>query len=465
MLGGTPQIVAHDVDSAFAFSPDGSHMAYFRANDPETGKFRLLSSKLDGSDEKVLFIHNLDFLPRWIAWSPDGKTLAYPDAVPEAFGMIGLFDLRSGKIHAISLADKFVQALQWSTSGDGLFVTYLQKGPNLAHVQIGFFSLSDGQIHPISRDTNSSSTITLSGDGKALATVQEKAVSSLSILPGDGNSAVATSVLVEGETIGNFNWSPDGSLLTSDLRRLLRTDIHGKEPTVLLSDSAAAILGFSSCGTRYFVFPWAFHGGSNGIGIWRVDADGSNPRQLTNGSNDGWESKPVCAGNWVYFFRDVQHIWRAPLDGATDGSFKAEPVAATAINQGFHTGRGMGISPDGKTLAYMIELVDPATQTGTQKIALLDLQSLGPPRMVDPNPLIAAGPQFTPDGKFVAYPVRDAGIDNLWTQPINGSASHQITKFDSEQMRSFDWSPDGMRLGVLRGHTDSDVVLFQESKP
>jgi hypothetical protein len=30
---------------------------------------------------------------------------------------------------------------------------------------------------------------------------------------------------------------------------------------------------------------------------------------------------------------------------------------------------------------------------------------------------------------------------------------------------SFHWSPDGKNLGILRGHTDSDVVLLRESKP
>jgi len=471
VLGGTPQAVVRDVDSAVAFSPDGTRMAYFRANDPETGKYRILSSKLDGSDEKILHIQDLVFLPRWIAWSPDGKTLAYPDVIPGKFGAISRFDLNSGKIHTVDLGDKFVHALQWSTNGDGLFVTFSQKGPNsqkgptLGHVQIGFFALSDEQIRPISRDTNSYSTVTLSGDGKTLATVQQKAVSGLSLLPGDGNSANAVPVAIEGETIGNFNWSADGNLLTSDFARLLRTDLHGQAPTVLLSDSAGAIFAFSRCDTRYLVFPWAFHGGTNSVGIWRVDADGSNPKQLTDGGNDGFQRKPACAGNWVYFFRDVQHIWRAPLDGATDGSFKAEPVAATAIEHGFHTGRGMGVSPDGKTLAYLPELVNPQTQTGVQKIAFLDLESMATPRMIDPNPHISAGPQFTPDGKAVAYPVRENGVDNLWVQPVDGSAPHQITKFDSEQILSFDWSPDGKNLGVLRGHTDSDVVLFQESKP
>src|SRR6202522_1199060 len=38
VLGVTPQVVAHDVDSSITCSPGGARMAYFRANDPETGK-------------------------------------------------------------------------------------------------------------------------------------------------------------------------------------------------------------------------------------------------------------------------------------------------------------------------------------------------------------------------------------------------------------------------------------------
>ena len=116
-------------------------------------------------------------------------------------------------------------------------------------------------------------------------------------------------------------------------------------------------------------------------------------------------------------------------------------------------------------MAYLVELVNPDSQNGTQKIALLDLQSLGTPRFLDSNPHASAGPQFTPDGKALAYPVRENGIDNLWIQPLDGSAGHPITQFDSEQILSFEWSPDGKSLGILRGHTDSDVILLQESKP
>ncbi|MFZ0802377.1 MAG: hypothetical protein WAN70_09435 [Terriglobales bacterium] len=93
------------------------------------------------------------------------------------------------------------------------------------------------------------------------------------------------------------------------------------------------------------------------------------------------------------------------------------------------------------------------------------MSTLSAPRFLGVNPHISAGPLFTIDGKAVAYPVRENGVDNIWIQPIDGSPGRQITKFDSEQILSFHWSPDGKNLGILRGHTDSDVVLLQESKP
>jgi serine/threonine protein kinase len=473
VLGGTPTKIVNDVDSSIAFSPDGARMAYFRANDPETGKVWLLSSKLDGSDEKILHVEPLTYLPRWVVWSPDGKHLAYPNDPHGAFGAVSLFAVDSGQIKTLAFPDKYIEAMQWSTGGDGLFVTYHKKGPEEARVQIGFVSLpggqlsgeSDGQVQPISHDTNTYSTLTLSADGKTLATVQQKAVSNFYVVPAAGSAAPdATPLSVEGVRIANFNWASDGALLTSDHARLVRTDISGKNPTVLASDPAAAIFAFAPCGTQSIVFPWAFHGGSNVIAVWRIDADGSHPTQLTDGPHDSFFGyPPACSGNqpWVYFARDVQQLWRVPLDDSS----KAEPIPGSETPNTFQTGRGMGLSPDGKTLAYLIKYLNPQTQDNTIKIALLDLATLKNPRLLDANGHISAGPKFTPDGKSVAYPVRENGVDNIWIQSIDGTTGHQITHFTAEQIQSFHWSPDGKNLGILRGHIDSDVVLLQEAKP
>jgi serine/threonine protein kinase len=461
VLGGTPKAVVRDVDTGFTFSPDGRRMAYLRANNPDVGKYRLLSANLDGSDEKVLYIAPMKGLARWLSWSPDGKKIAYPEYQPgDALGGINLFDLDTGKIQILAFADKVLWEMTWSPGGDGLFVTYQQKGPNSNRRQIGRVTLADGQLRPISRDTNSYATLSLSADGKTLATVQRKVVSNFYVLPGEGSASVDMSPSASGgEHIQFFNWAADGGLLIADPTQLVRMDANGNNPNQLVSDPSANILSLSQCGA-YLVFPWAFHDNTNSVSIWRVNTDGSHPLKL---ADEKFDTFPVCSANqnWVYYWPNNKQLWRVPLDG----SGKPEPIPGSIVAGGFLSGRGIGISPDGKTLAYVVEIINSDSATGTHKIALLDVATLSSPRFLEANPRISKGVQFTADGKAVAYPVAENGVDNIWIQPIDGTPGRQITHFNSEQIYSFHWSPDGKNLGILRGHTDSDVVLLQESKP
>jgi eukaryotic-like serine/threonine-protein kinase len=400
------------------------------------------------------------FLPRWLAWSPKGKQIAYPEAQPgDALGGINLLDRDSGKIKTLTFADKAIWEMTWSPDGDGLFVIYQQKGPNFNRRQIGYVALSDGQLRPISRDTNSYATLSLSTDGRTLATVQQKVVSNFYVLPGEGSTSADVPPLgSDSDHVQFFNWAADGGLLTSDLTQLTRRDANGGNPVQVVADPAANILGLWSCGTQFIVFPWAFHNG-NSVGIWRINADGSNPIKL---ADERIETFPVCSANsnWVYYWQGVRSLARVPLDG----SGKSEPIPGSGVENAFLAGRGIGISPDGKTLVYVIGL-QSATGPSSGKIVLLDTATLRSPRIFDANPRISKGVQFTADGKSVAYPVKESGVDNVWLQPLDGAPGRQITQFKSEQILLFHWSPDGKKLGILRGHTDSDVVLLQESQP
>jgi hypothetical protein len=64
----------------------------------------------------------------------------------------------------------------------------------------------------------------------------------------------------------------------------------------------------------------------------------------------------------------------------------------------------------------------------------------------------------------VIYPTRDKGVENLWFQPMDGSKGKALTDFTAEHIYDFQWSPDGKQLALVRGHTDTDVVLMQEQK-
>jgi serine/threonine protein kinase len=466
MLGGNPQIIVRNVNSDITFSPDGHRIAYVRANDPEIGKYRLLTATVDGNDEKVLQTVELgsstDFAHH-LSWSPSGKQIAYQLVQPGAAeGGIELFDLEAGNARRLAtFDDKYVTGLSWLPNGRQILINYWTR-PDAYRGQIGWLSGTGGDIHPITRDTNRYDGITASADGRTLATVQTKITNDVYLLPGAGSqSPQAEPLSSQGRNFAGVNWTADGKLLASDGPRLLRIDPDGNNTMQVFADPRSHIGWSSLCGSRYFVFNWAFRGGTNWVNIWRADADGSNTVQLTNGKRD---LHPVCSQDqkWVFYYdASAQVIKRVPLDA----SGKPEALPRSADFQGFIVWSNVEMSTDGTSLAYVVEVVNKETQGSVRKIALLNLESPAPPRLLDTNQRISGSVQFTPDRKAIAYPIGESGVDNLWVQPLDGSAGHQITNFKSDEIGSFHWSPDGKRLLVLRVHSESNVVLIQETNP
>ncbi|MGO9518755.1 MAG: protein kinase domain-containing protein [Candidatus Korobacteraceae bacterium] len=480
VLGGTPQVLVRDVDRGVAFSPDGHRMAYLRDNDPEIGKYRILSANLDGSDETILRDAPLtteDGIES-LTWSPDGKGITYGVyTLGDALSTVKTLDIAGRKVDIFtSFKNQLVDNLQWLPDGQWLLATYGEKGPSYQRAQIGMISRANGQIQPVTRDTNSYSTITLSADGKTAATVQERITRSLNLLPGATTQASANAPvesLAQAQDVASVAWTADGKLLTSDSQSVRRVNLDGSQPTTVLNDPNSWIVDMARCGDRYLVLAWAFHGGTNHTGIWRTNADGSNPTQLTNGTFD---YRPACSpdGQSVYFYRGRSDhaMMRVRLDGG-----EPEPVPGSDVKGMYGIGAGVAVSPDGKWLAFN---ADVSSLGNTQAaVSTLALVSLGPnplepnspssPRMIQPDPrlAVAAGVftnavAFTPDAKSIAYIVRDQGVDNIFVQPLDGSPGHPITNFTSEHIAQFQWSPDGKTLAVARAHTTSDVVLLRE---
>jgi hypothetical protein len=80
-------------------------------------------------------------------------------------------------------------------------------------------------------------------------------------------------------------------------------------------------------------------------------------------------------------------------------------------------------------------------------------------RFLDADPRISDRPEFTPEEIAVVYAILENGVENLWRQPIDGTAGSQITNFQTDVFKSYQYAPDGKTLGVVRLHRDSDVVL------
>ena len=280
-----------------------------------------MAADLSGNDEKILQIGSASQIPRFSTWSPVRQTGSSDIASARSSfeWKIDLFNVETKKAERFAtFKEKFLSESKWLPDGRGILTIYQQAGPTFSRGQIGYIPDSGGPLQPITRDTNRYATLTLSADGKTLASVQVKTTQNLYLLPGAGSKDGDLKPLVpQGLEVNGFNWSADGTLLVADDSRLLRMGADGKNPTQLISDSKSGIFDFSACGSDRLVFSWSFHGGLPTASIWRANADGSNPVKVSDGKID---VGGVCSpdGKWVYYSpRDLSQIWRG-----TDGWFR-----------------------------------------------------------------------------------------------------------------------------------------------
>jgi eukaryotic-like serine/threonine-protein kinase len=463
LLGGTPQLVVRNIDSGITFSPGGKRIAYVRANSPEVGKFQVLTADPDGTNERLFSGGPENEAPLSVSWSPDGKQIASIFWGPgETLTTVQFQDADSAKLQAhVPFSKVEFDDLVWQPDGRGLVITYKNNTTPLGRVQIGLFSSTATQFRTVTKDTNSYRTLTLSADGKALATVQQKVTRTLYLLPAGGFSGIPpnpSSAQLRDAFI--FNWAANGDLYFADGGNLVRISRDGASKTTLLSDPAAVVAAAVACpGGPFVLLEWDGHSAGSKTNVWRMSPDGSNLKQLTYGTAD-ISSKCIADGKWAYYedWTGGGRIMRVPINGGTP-----EIVPGTMVPHSIFTQPGFGISTDGKYLAVLINRIE--TNVSDEKIELVSLDAgpSPPVRLFDPDPRVAGNPRFAPDGSAIVYSIRENGVDNLWLQPLDGSRGRQITTFEADAIQSFQFSPDGKSLGVFRAHTDSDVVLLHDT--
>jgi serine/threonine protein kinase len=444
LLGGTPEKLVTDIDSNITFSPDGRRFAFFRDNNPEPGKYRLLVVPVEGGEEKIL--HSGSTSDRMFdpAWSPDGKTIVCSVLQPgNAFSGLVALDVASGQQKLFFTSDdRILQRLVWMPDGKGL-IALNQFNSN----QIVFVSYPEGKWHPVTRDTNNYSDPSVAGDGRSVATVMSEGHWNLSTMP-SGAPTTQLHQLTSGASVYQFAWMRDNRMIRNGRSGLAILDpVSGNSTPLPVPEDTIPNTPFACPDGRFIVFTSIFSKGNRVLNTWRMDAGGGNLKQLSDGKVDQY---PVCSSTGWVFYQDNgtgNRLMKVPVDGGQATKVSDELTA------------DFDVSPDGKTVAiatfgHLAEHIEKLTIVAVDSGQLLKSFDFERPR--------SGHIRFSPDGKAIVYPVRSAGTDNLWTQSLDGSTGKQITDFPAEHILEFRWSFDGKQLGLIRGHTDSDVVLIHD---
>jgi serine/threonine protein kinase/dipeptidyl aminopeptidase/acylaminoacyl peptidase len=465
VLGGAPQLVTHDIDSNISFSADGKRFAFMRDNNPLPGKYQLRTASADGTDEKMFVEAPASEASRTLSWLPNADRVAKIQfQVGDQLSVIKLFDIASAQSKTIASYKQLdLEYILWLPNAKGLLTLYRVPSNQYARFQIGFVSYPDGQFHAITKDTNSYATMSLSADSKTLASVQKRTLRSFFTFPAAGTgSNLPGPVLTQEKDASDFAWAGNSGYYLGGGGTLSQVSLDGANKTILLSN--VGLFGISSCPDgRTIVFSkWTEEGGTTGAHVFAADANGANARQLSFGKFD---LRPACSpdSKWAYYSdQDDDKVKRVPIDGLS----KPDAVPGATVPNTIVATRDIALSQDGKYMAYVVTTNPRGGLTaGVQKLVLVPLDAGSQPqtRLLDPDPRLRHQLTFTPDGKALAYTIRANGVENLWLQPLDGSPGRQITNFPAELIDVYHWSPDGKSLGMIRFHTESDVVLLRES--
>jgi len=266
-----------------------------------------------------------------------------------------------------------------------------------------------------------------------------------------------------GADMGVFgSYSPDGRKLAINRRAQVywRKYYHGAyQSDVTVMDIAAKkftdLTNFdgmdswpmwSRDGRIYFV---SDRDGGGLANIWRVPETGGNAERVTTFKSGEVRWPAISADGKVIVFEHDFGIWKLDVASGKTAPIKLDIAAETQENvaevREFNSQvDDYDLAPSGRRIAFSIH-----GEIFTAPIEEGDL------RQITSSPARDRDPQYSPDGKWIAFTSDSSGREEIYVAASDGTGElRKITDFDALKL-SLRWSPDAKEIAF----TSSDLRL------
>ena len=347
--------------------------------------------------------------------------------------------------------------VQPSLSPDGDEVAFAYNDGHSSSYHIFVKAIGSDEPVQLTSDSTNDRSPSWSPDGQNIAFLRFDSDQSarVMVIPSIGGTArqLATLQISQRQSEIRVAWSPDNRwIATSDsetpksaMSLILISTITGQKRRLVykpVTVDADLSPSFSPNG-RYLAF--ARHLGPNSAEIYLLELpqDGlvvPEARQLTHWNR--MNRNPVWTGDGqnIVFVGDRSQlgfqIWKIPAFHSGD---------AVSFNDIGQDTASIALSPRTNRLVYEKAVED----VNIWRIGFdAGLTTPGHRRVVSQGPLIAStrldeAPQYSPDGKYIAYQSNRSGDCEIWIARSDGSSPRQLTRLHAQISGFPRWSPDG----------------------
>lgn len=412
------------VYAGLVFSRDGNSLFFTRGDERKRDIYRIntfggIPTKLAANTEG------------WISVSPDDKQISFVRCTYSQVDYCSLFiaDATSGNERRIYTSPEPSRIADNQFSPDGRYIAFAAGQSKTGSNEFGLyrFDLSNGNVDELaSRKFFNIKSLRWLPDGDGLLiTARDASSHKFSIWNVSNVSGEAIQLTNDDANFSGLSLDAAGEMLVAtkvDNNFTINYE-SANDPTSRKPLASGTEIALAPDGT--IIYASAEHD------IWKIDKDGNNKRQLT--SDPAMDIAPLVSSNGkvIYFTSNrsgVHHIWQMNIDGSDQKQITREVGGLARL-----------ISSDGDWLYYRAPLTNSFRKIRANGEDEQDAPEIG-----------GKADAFSPDGRSVAYFIKDAEPDAsvVAFRDIGDERSIRVIKFaerGSEPVH-LQWSRDGRNL-------------------